>query len=435
MLKREDRVRVDKAGMIHPVGRDASQELRHREGDWRLMASPSEAMLLVKAEEGRTIRMAGEITTAGGLADMAAVIAQSKWRGELVVVSEAGTRVFYIEGGNLVQGRTTVPEERIGEILYRFGVLGREDLDAVLAAAEASGKKVGEMAIELGLFTLEDLYRMMSRQVEEIFYGALYERDCTFYFFDGFDEKALWRKFSLNAFTLLMDGARRVDELKYFREKIPAESYIPLAVSMRPPGESGTSKTPPEELQAIYALCNGVRSIADIGREMGQLEFEVTRNVYQLMTGGFVQLVGARPDGPGAIVEAFNSALQAIHKTCDDAAKGAELRVGLARFATGGGVYDPLFLGAGPMEDGSLLADRVERNIQAFAGGDANTWLLQLMNDYVGFALFHAESLLPRERERDLVERVAVILKPLAPLLEASSFSGGGAPNALASAF
>src|SRR5687767_4270854 len=127
MLKREDRVRVDKAGVVHPVGRDASQELRHREGDWRLMASPDEAMLLVKAVEGRTVRMAGEITAAGGLADMAAVIAQAKWRGELCVLSDAGTRVLYVDGGNLVQARTTVPEERIGEILYRFGVLGRED--------------------------------------------------------------------------------------------------------------------------------------------------------------------------------------------------------------------------------------------------------------------------------------------------------------------
>jgi len=396
------------------------------------MASPDEAMLLVKAVEGRTVRMAGEITVAGGLADMAALIAQSKWRGELCVVSETGTRVLYMEGGNLVQGRTTVPEERIGELLYRFGVLGREDLDAVLAAAEGSGKRVGEMAIELGLFSPEDLYRMMSRQVEEIFYGALYERQATFYFFEGFDEKTIWRKFSHNAFTLLMEGARRVDELKYFREKIPADSYIPLAVSLHAPGESGTSKTPPEELQSIYALCDGKRSIADIGREMGQLEFEVTRNVYQLMTGGFVKLVGARPDRPGAIVEAFNSALSAIHKTCDDVEKGIELRAGLARFATGGGVYDPLFLGAGPLEDGSLIADRVERNIQAFAGGDANQWLLQLMNDYVGFALFHAESLLPRETERDLVDRVAVILKPLAPLLEASS---SGPSNAKAVAF
>lgn len=431
MLKREDRVRVDKAGMLHPAGRDASQELRQREGDWRLLPSPDGVMLLVRAGETRAVRMAGEISHAGGLADVAALIAQSKWRGELVVVAPAGTRVFYIDAGNIVNARTTVPEERIGEILYRFGVLGREDLDAVLLAAEQTRKRVGEMAIELGLFTPEDLYRMMSRQIEEIFYGALYERQGHYYFFDGFDEGALWRKFTINAFTLLMEGARRVDELKYFREKIPADSYIPMAVSLRNPGESGASKTPPEELQSIYVLCDGSRSIADIGREIGQLEFEVTRAVYQLMTGGYVQLVGARPNGPGEIVSAFNSALSAIHKTCDDHGKGAELRNGLARFATGGGVYDPLFLGAGPLEDGTLVADGVERNIQAFAGGDANQWLLQLMNDYVGFALFHAESLLPREVERELVDRVSAILKPLAPLLEASSFSVSGQNRAV----
>ena len=86
-------------------------------------------------------------------------------------------------------------------------------------------------------------------------------------------------------------------------------------------------------------------------------------------------------------MEGFNPALTEIHQRCDASGKGAELRDGLARFATGGGVYDPLFQGAGPLPDGSFRPDRVERNLAALAGEDPDAWLIQLMHDYIGFAL------------------------------------------------
>jgi hypothetical protein len=115
-------------------------------------------------------------------------------------------------------------------------------------------------------------------------------------------------------------------------------------------------------------------------------------------------------------MEGFNPALTEIHQRCDTAGKGAELRDGLARFATGGGVYDPLFQGAGPLPDGSFRPDRVERNLAALAGEDPDAWLIQLMHDYIGFALFQAGSLLPRDEESRLTQSVAELLKPLRPV-------------------
>ena len=52
-----------------------------------------------------------------------------------------------------------------------------------------------------------------------------------------------------------------------------------------------------------------------------------------------------------------------VHERCDRAGRGAELREVLSRFATGGGVYDPLFMGAGPMQNGTLNPERIKRNI------------------------------------------------------------------------
>jgi hypothetical protein len=419
MSDRDDLLRVDGTGTVHPVGRAASQHLRPRVGEWRLIPSPKELIIARSMDGGDAVlKLAGEISAPGALSDIVALAAQSQWRGELVVLCEAGTRSFYFEGGVVIGASTTVPEERLGETLYRFGVISREALEKVLAVSNETGKRVAETAIELGIIPAEACYAMMARQVEEIFYAAVHVNEGSFFFFDRFDEKHILHRHNLNAGGLLIEAARRMDEMRFFREKIPNDSYIPVAVA---------GKQPPAEFADIFAKIDGAKSIADIGRLIGQLEFEVTRAAFQLVTSGCAIVVAPRPRGPEKIIETFNPALIAIHERCDAAGKGDELRDGLSRFATGGGIYDPLFMGAGPLYDGTVKPSRIANNIAALAGEEPDAWLVGLMNDYVGFALFQAESLLPRDVQSVLMTQVMEILKPVRPLLEAQPFSRGAA--------
>jgi hypothetical protein len=416
---RDDLLRVDGTGTVHPVGRAASQLLRPRVGEWRLIPSPRDLIIARSMSGGDAVlKLAGEIRTPGALSDIVALAAQSQWRGELILLSEAGTRAFYFDHGVVIGASTTVADERLGETLYRFGVITREQLERVIVVSTETGKRLGETAIDLGIVPAEQLYAMMARQVEEVFYSAIHVSEGSFYFFDRFDEKNIIRRHNLNAGGLLIEAARRMDEMRFFREKIPNDGFIPVPV----PG-----KKPPDELSDLFAKVDGTRSIADIGRSIGQLEFEITRAVFQLVSTGCVFVVAPRPRGPEAIVETFNPALAAIHERCDSEGRGAELRDGLSRFATGGGIYDPLFMGAGPLADGTLKPNRIASNIAALAGEDPDAWLVGLMNDYVGFALFQAESLLTRDQQAGLMAQVLDVLKPVRPLLDAQPFSRGAA--------
>lgn len=406
MSERADLLRVDSTGTVHPVGRVASQELRARVGEWRLVSSPTGVMLMVPgAEDSAVIRLAGEIRTPGALADVVALIAQSAWSGELVVYGEGSHRAFYFESGSVIGAHTNVKEERLGETLWRFGVINREQLEAALEVAESAGIRLGEAAVELEFVKPEDLYPMMARQIEEVFYGALEVSDGAFYFFDRFDESKLSRRQDINSGALLMEGARRMDEMRFFREKIPNDTFIPV--------KKGGADKPPEDTLRVFAQIDGKRSIEEIGRETGQLEFEVTRAVFQLVRGGFVYVLAPRPRGPEAVVDCVNPAIVLVHKQCDAAGKGAELRDGLGRFATGAGIFDPLFMGAGPQKDGSFKPDRVAKNLAALAGDDPDNWLIQQLLEYVGFALFQASSLLPRDQEIEVSNAVAELLKPI----------------------
>jgi hypothetical protein len=410
MEKRADLLRIDTTGTIHPVGRTASQEMRARTGEWRLLPGPRDVFLGRPARDGALLRMAGELRVPGAICDVVALAAQSQWTGEIVVIDEHAQRSIYLDQGTVVGATTNLASERLGETLYRFGVITREKLDKILAASNATGKRVGEAAIDLEFVSREELFPMMARQVEEVFYAALRVAEGAFYVFDRYDESHLPRRHNMTAGALLMEGARRMDEMRFFRERIPNDGYVPTP--------KATEKKLPDELTEALAQCDGKRSIAEIGRRTGQLEFEVTRAVYQLLQGGFVTVAAPRPEGAVAIVGAFNPALVEIHKRCDAAGgkKGAELRDALGRFATGALVFDPLFFGAGPHPDGSFTAERVARNLAAVAGEDPDAWLVQLLEEYVGFALFQAGSLLSREEEAALAVHVAEVLKPVRSL-------------------
>jgi hypothetical protein len=408
MAERDDLLRVDGTGTVHPVGKKASQELRARKGDWRIAEGPRDVILMRAAPAGAVLRLAGEIRTPGALCDIVALVAQASWKGELLIVDGDISRSIYFDGGSVIGVTTNVEEERLGEVLFRFGVVTREQIKKTVDASKLSGKRFGEAIMELEFVSREDLFPMMARQLEEVFFGVLQISSGLFYFFDRYDEKSILHRHNLNAGALLMEGARRMDEMRFFREKIPNDDYIPTPV----PG----GRKPPDDLGEVYAQCDGKRSIAEIGRRIGQLEFEITRGVFQLISGGFLTVASPRPQGPEAIVEVFNGALREVHRRCDSVQKGSDLRDGLGRFAIGAGIYDPLFMGAGPLEDGSLRPDRLAKNLEALAGDEPDAWLIQLLHEYVGFAMFQAESLLPRDVERDLASHVADLLKPVRPL-------------------
>ena len=151
------------------------------------------------------------------------------------------SRSIYFDGGSVIGVLTNVADERLGEVLFRFGVITREQVDRTVEASKASGKRFGEVIMELDFVRAEDLFPMMARQVEEVFYTVLQLSSGSFYFFDRYDEKLLSQRHNLNVSGLLMEGVRRMDEMRFFREKVPTDEYVPMPTNV-------AGKKPPEEV-------------------------------------------------------------------------------------------------------------------------------------------------------------------------------------------
>jgi len=413
---RSELVRIDSRGEAHPIGSVASQRMRAREGAYRMLPAPRHVVFMRytgedgrrDAEDGAVVRLSGEVTAPGTLCDILALIAQTGWRGELVVLDGDEARSVFFEQGNVVGATTNVEAERLGSVLYRFGVITRDELERVVQAV-GGGKRFGEAAIELGVLKQDQIYAYIARQIEEIVFATMTVGDGTFFFLDGFDEARLVSRHTASANALLMDGVTRMDELRYFRQKIPSAEHIPFKVENR--------GTPATEFNKVYEAIDGKQNVGELGRSTGLGEFETTKALYALVQSQHVSIHPPRVSGgPTSLVAAANGALRAIFAAAGQFGKIAEVRANLESFAVGAGVYDILFRNAGPDETGALDPETVAANSVVVAGNaDQDNMLKQMLHEYVSFALFSAGAALGSGAEGELAKQVAPALAGLRP--------------------
>jgi hypothetical protein len=293
--------------------------------------------------------------------------------------------------------------------MYRYGHLSEDDLAKVESLVQG-GRRFGEVAIEAGLTQKEKLYQAFGQQVTEVVVGAMHVGDGTFFFLDGLDESELPARLAVSLNSLLMDGVTRLDEMKYFAEKIPSVEHVPVRLQ--------TAESPPEAYHAVFSIIDGQTSIREIGRRTRLGEFETMKKLFALVQSKHVAIHPPRPTGGIAgIALAANDVLAASFRRANEGGLADELKRSLESFTVGAGVfYDMLFRGAGPDDSGRLDADRIAQNAELVAqGGDAEQTARKLLFDYVSFALFSIGAALGKEKEAELSRECDLALQALRP--------------------
>ncbi len=360
-------------------------------------------------EDGAIVRLAGEVTRPGGLCDVIGLLGQTGWRGELAVMDSHATRRLFFDRGNIVGVLTNAENERLGQVMYRFGALTAEQLQQLEHGMVNASRPIGELAVELGFVAPTDVFRLLRKQVEEVVLGVLTVDDGTFFFLEGFDDSLLVSHQIVNANAALMDGVQRFDEIKYFRDRIPSSEHIPSQVQ-------GYNGGVPAEFDATYQLINGKWSIAELGRQSGRGEFAITKDVFSLLRQGCIALSPPKSESSiQATVVLGNEALRIVHRYADEAGVGGSFRDALASFASGAGLYDLLFRGAGPARDGTLEPDAVAENIELVDPGQPTTTLRRMLHEYLAFALFSVQPKLEPEIAKRCERQVAEVLQNLQP--------------------
>lgn len=391
---------VDPEGQVH-VAEGASARLGRKAGSYRLVRSPPGFVVLQRlGGSSRRGTLVGEFTDRAVLIEVLQLVSSAEWTGALEVTSEGVTRGVVFDKGKVTMAQSTLPAERLGEVLYRRGRVSREVLDAVLAGQDPS-RRVGEALVDRGVLRPHDVFAMLRAQAEEIFYAVMELSEGTFVFALGADAAEAPVRLSLPARHLLMEGVRRMDEWAYFRARIPDARVVPLRAAPLPHDADAASRD-------VWAQIDGARTLGDIARGLGLDEFEATRALYTLLQRGTAQLRAPQPDRAAlaTLVEATNAMLRDVHGAVDRAGAGAEARATLAMFVAGGGVLDALLRGTAPRPDGALDPGDLAENLADLGTDEPVEVVRQALYDYVTFALFSAGTVLRREDYHELARRV-----------------------------
>jgi hypothetical protein len=410
-----DLVIVAADGTLRVVGRGAERRLRDRAGRFHLIVDSDELLVLrgepnTERQGGPRVLMAGEVVTGTTVLEIINVIANASWLGDLRIFSGGNTRSLTFDRGAVKHANSDHPDDRLGEVLYRLGVLSRGELDALLRDVTPE-RRFGHLLVERGIVDREKLFQYLQKQVESIFHAAVLVRDGT-YVFTTPDEHGAPPPTTVHipAQSLLMEGVQRIDEMALFRERVPHGRMVPQALDGAPEAKlDGDAST-------VLAYCDGTRTIEDIGRETGLGEFGTTKTVYHLLQAGQVVLHDAPKtstdaDQVRALVAQFNDVMRDVFLAVATYGGVDQTRETLSAWVQGSG-YVPFF-GEKVEEDGSIDANLVASalaNVQAERPLEA---LQQALHEMAAFALFAATTSMPRAQEialsRDVNRRLKAI--------------------------
>jgi tetratricopeptide (TPR) repeat protein len=229
-----------------------------------------------------------------GLHDIFQLLHLSRKTGELKVVREpSGLRGAVIfSGGAVVNAEVDESAPRLGYMLLNAGKITEADLHRAdeLRTAEPN-RSWKEIFGSLGVAE-EDLEKYATFQVEEFVYEILGWKDGRFSFAErpvAESESVTW----ISVESLLMEGARRADELSALSAKIDSPDAVPR-LSERAATEGSVLDLTPEEWEVVGGI-DGVSDVKTIAWTLGRSEFEVSKVVSSLVEKGLVE-VGTHDD-------------------------------------------------------------------------------------------------------------------------------------------
>lgn len=178
----------------------------------------------------------------------------------------------------------------LGTVLLRDGRITEAELAAARATQESvqPHRRLGEILVEQGVLTSRELDRYIRRQVETVTFELLSWQEGFFSFTDADDDgQAADGVTALAVESLLMEGARRLDEWTQIQQRIPHLGVLPVLADLAPDGTASPLDLQPSEWEVLAAM-DGERDLRQVATALNRSEFDVARTAFGLVTTGVI---------------------------------------------------------------------------------------------------------------------------------------------------
>lgn len=237
------------------------------------------------------------------LPDVLQLLAMGGKTGCLSVTDRSNFGYVYFEKGRIVYATLLNRRDRLGDILVKDEVISREQLDVAVEeqGERRDGRRLGEILRDHGHLDEETLKHYVKVQIEEAVYHLFTWDQGTFHFEPGQRPEEETILVSIHPESLLLEGARRVDEWSQIEKKIPSFDLIFSVDTDRIASLSDEELT--DAQRQIIPYLDGSHTLWEVTEETALPEFEVGKGLYGLISAGLVRRSGVR-DGQDRRAEA-----------------------------------------------------------------------------------------------------------------------------------
>src|SRR5512133_2493854 len=216
------------------------------------------------------------------LPDVLQLLSMGKKTGCLSVTHRNNFGSIYFDKGKISYAAIVNRRDRLGDILMKSGVITQAQLEEGIAAqAHERDKRLGEILVDRRIITRDDLHKQIRLQIEEAVYFLFTWTQGTFNFEADIRPEEQDFVVSINPESLLLEGARRVDEWSLIEKKIPGVDIV-FDVDRKKIKASEVQLTREQEI--VLALLDGQRDVASVIDESGLGEFDVGKSIYGMIS-------------------------------------------------------------------------------------------------------------------------------------------------------
>ena len=196
----------------------------------------------------------------------------------------------YFDKGAVVHATMRDNPHTLGALLRKAGKVSDRELQAASAAQrEGDNRLLGEILVANGSVTRRDIDRYMRMQIESVVFDLFSWNEGTFSFADGTDDDVqMDAVVRVSIESLLMEGARRIDEWSRMNDRIPGAHVIPRLAEAREGADSYIDLRPAE--WEVLAMVDGDHSLREIAAELAVSEFEVAKTVYGMLSTELIEV-------------------------------------------------------------------------------------------------------------------------------------------------
>ena len=197
---------------------------------------------------------------------------------------ESGTlrKEIVVEDGRAVFCSSGTPKEYLGQHLLARTALTEADLQRAFATQRATGRRLGEVLVESGHVTAAELEQILHNKVQDAMYEAFTWPSGRFEFEEGARADDMPIRISLDWQDLVMEGARRSDEMGRIRALIPGPPVRFL--SQWKSGPPGFPATPVDK--KLLAFIDEGLSVGDMCARFHESDLDVLTRLKQLVEDG-----------------------------------------------------------------------------------------------------------------------------------------------------